>query len=276
MKQETIIEIKNMTKHYGKDKMLFDKVNLTIHEGEVLAFVGVNGVGKSTMLAIIAKLTSVNTGEIVYKKDLKFGLVPEMMSKINLKMVEYLTLLCEIDRTRKTDILRLIDTHLTDFYMMHMKQTPLKYLSKGSLQKVAIIQALLSKPDVILLDEPLSGLDKKSQNVFIGKITELKENGTAVIMSVHENTLIHTLDAKVFEIAEGGLQVKNVVKKERTAQFYMLKFVAFHDAGRVPDVGVEAKIDSDGIYFRVPEAEIERVVSVMIGANFGLRGVNHE
>ena len=86
--------------------------------------------------------------------------------------------------------------------MIHIK---MKYLSKGTLQKVGVMQALLSKPDVLLLDEPLSGQDIDSQKVFIKKMNELRHDNVTIIMSCHEPDLIERISDTVYCVDKGKI-----------------------------------------------------------------------
>ena len=95
-----------------------------------------------------------------------------------------------------------------DFFLESMINTKLNELSKGSLQKVGVIQALIGKRDVILLDEPLSGQDAASQDVFIEKINELRGKGVTVLMSCHERRLIDELTDREYTINNGKLYCK--------------------------------------------------------------------
>lgn len=98
-----------------------------------------------------------------------------------------------------------VQTLIEDFFLEDMVNIRMSNLSKGSLQKVGVIQALMAPHDVILLDEPLSGQDADSQNVFVTKIRRLKERGITVIMSCHEKKLIEELSDKQFSIEKGKL-----------------------------------------------------------------------
>ena len=87
-----------------------------------------------------------------------------------------------------------------DFYMENMLDKPIKNLSKGTLQKIGVIQALMSDPEVLIFDEPLSGQDIDSQEVFIKKIGNLKKQGTIILLAAHEPELIHALADCVYSI----------------------------------------------------------------------------
>ena len=80
-----------------------------------------------------------------------------------------------------------------DFFLSEMLDLSMQSLSKGTLQKISVMQALLAKPDVLLLDEPLSGQDRESQKVFVQKINMLRNAGTTIFMSCHEKKLVKAI-----------------------------------------------------------------------------------
>lgn len=197
-----MIELKNVGKSYN-GKTVFEDVNLRLKEGTVTAFVGHNGCGKSTLLKVIAGLVRKDCGEISYEKEYRFSYVPEKFAAVNMSARTYLSYMAEIDGIySKTDRTDRIESLVRDFYLEDMLDKPMKNLSKGTLQKISVIQAIMGNPDVLLLDEPLSGQDADSQGVFIEKIKSLKRQGSIILLSAHEPGLIHSLSDKVYTIHE--------------------------------------------------------------------------
>ena len=200
-----MIELKDVSKIYN-GKVIFEDVNLKINDGEVTAFVGHNGRGKSTLLKAISGLVRIDRGEIIYERNYRFSYVPEKFPVINLSAFDFLKHMAEIDGIYSmNDHLARIYTLAKDFYMENMLDKPMKNLSKGTLQKIGVIQALMSDPEVLVLDEPLSGQDIDSQEVFIEKIKDLKKHGTIILLAAHEPELIHTLADRVYSIRGGKI-----------------------------------------------------------------------
>ena len=150
-----IIKIKNLVKKYD-DRVVFDNVSLDIMKGESIALTGNNGMGKSTLIKILCGLTSMNSGEIIRDKNLKFNYIPEKFPPLNIKAGEYIKLIGEIEGLRRDDFVRKTNYLYKEFNLEKMINITMKNLSKGTLQKITVIQAFLSKPDILLLDEPLS------------------------------------------------------------------------------------------------------------------------
>lgn len=219
MDMETIVRIKDLSKRFG-DNILFKGTNLDIGRGETVALTGCNGTGKSTLLKMIAGFMKPSSGTISFDQGLKFNYIPDRFPKLNLCMEELIRHLAGIEGLEMSEIKERSMHYFEMFQVVEMIHTPLKFLSKGTLQKVAVIQALMSMPDVLLLDEPLSGQDKMSQIRFIKEMKRFKENKVTIIMSCHEPFLIDQLADTVYHIADKawtrqevscGKQERNVV-----------------------------------------------------------------
>ena len=198
---ENIITLESVTKQYGSN-LVIDSVSHSFRKGEAVAFVGHNGCGKSTMLKILGGLAKVSSGKVRCPERVRFSYVPEKIVGIDIKMNAYLKYIAKMEGVafEKVDLL------IRDFFLDDMRSIRMKNMSKGSLQKVGVIQALMAPHDVILLDEPLSGQDVQSQEVFVSKMNELKSQGKTIFISCHEKKLIDELSDKVYAIESGRLK----------------------------------------------------------------------
>lgn len=197
---EKIITFENVSKIY-EEKHVIDNVSHAFTKGESIAFWGHNGCGKSTILKLLAGIISISSGHIVYPKKLKFSYVPEKFPGMEISLIDYLQ---GVARMEEVDF-SVVNELIREFYLDSMINTRIDKLSKGSLQKVGVIQALLAPQDVILLDEPLSGQDADSQRIFISKMNELREKGVTIFMACHEKMLIDKLSDRVYTIDKGKL-----------------------------------------------------------------------
>lgn len=198
---EKIITFENVTKSYN-GKSVIDGISHDFFSGESIAFAGHNGCGKSTMLKIIAGFTKINRGNVKYHKKVRFSYVPEKFPGLDIKMIKYLKAIADMEGVPYSEVNKLIE----EFFLDSMTDTKMSNMSKGSLQKVGVIQALMAPHDIILLDEPLSGQDTDSQEVFIGKINELKKQGITIFMSCHEKKLMDEISDKIYTINKGKLE----------------------------------------------------------------------
>ena len=197
------MELKNIKKSYERN-VIFEDVNISFEEGTVTCFTGHNGCGKSTLLKVVGGIIPKDSGEVISDRRLRFAYVPEKFPAVNMKGREYLKHMAEIDgiySSKEQD--ELIDRYAEEFFLTDMIDKQMKEMSKGTLQKIGVIQALISDPDVLLLDEPLSGQDADSQEVFIGKVRELKEKKKTILLSAHEKWLIDALSDRIYKIEKG-------------------------------------------------------------------------
>ena len=153
-----MITLNNIVKEYNKKIVLHD-ISMMIEQGQSIAFTGHNGCGKSTLLKIIAGLVRPTKGNVKYERSFQFHYVPEHFPQMQLTAENYLLSQGKMEGIEELELKKRIQNLSQDFFFQSMLKIPIKYLSKGSLQKVGVIQALLKEPDILLLDEPLSGQD---------------------------------------------------------------------------------------------------------------------
>ena len=221
---EKLITLENVTKTYG-GKTVIDQVSRVFTPGESIAFAGHNGCGKSTMLKILAGLIRIDRGQVLYHKKVRFSYVPEKFPGTELTMLRYLKYVADMEGVPFADVEKLI----RDFFLDSMCHTKMSNMSKGSLQKVGVIQALMAPHDILLLDEPLSGQDMDSQEVFIDKVNQLKKKGVTIFMSCHEKKLMDELSDRVFYINDGKLEQSEDIRKSSQAKAYFKVYVRKDD-----------------------------------------------
>ena len=198
---ETIVALESVSKLYNKSTVL-DSISGSFRKGESVAFVGHNGCGKSTLLKILAGLVRIDGGRVRYSGKLRFSYVPEKFSGLEVTMEQYLRSIARMEGVEFVKVEQLIK----DFFLEDMTRIRMDRMSKGSLQKVGVIQALMAESDILLLDEPLSGQDAESQEVFISKVNELREQGVTIFMACHEKKLMDELSDQVYTIEKGKLR----------------------------------------------------------------------
>jgi ABC-2 type transport system ATP-binding protein len=192
-----VISIKNLVKKYDKVTAV-DNVSINVYPGEITILLGPNGAGKSTTIKSIAGLLNYE-GEITVcghptkSTDAKkiFGYVPEMPSLFDLMTVwehaEFIAKAYRLEEGWQAETEQL----LKRLEILEKKDCLSRELSKGMLQKVSIVMALMIRPQAVLFDEPLVGLDPKAINEMTNIFRELKEKGVSVLISTH---IIDTID----------------------------------------------------------------------------------
>lgn len=221
--------IENLTKKYRKNIALND-VSITVDPGTITVLLGPNGAGKSTLMKCIIgvlrhdgtiSINGNNHKSIAAKKD--FSYVPETPQLYDLltldEHLEFIARAYEL-----SDYNSNIDMYIKRFNMLEHRYKTVKDMSKGMKQKVSICCALLIKPKIILLDEPLIGLDPGGIRELKLILNELKELGTSVLISTHIIDSIKELWDKAYildhGVLKGAIERENLKDKKLEDLFY--------------------------------------------------------
>lgn len=205
-----MLEIQNLSKSYGK-YLAVDNVSFVVPTGQVGILLGPNGAGKSTIIKSIAGLLRYKGGIGIQQKEAHsmeakkiFAYVPEIPA-----MFDALTVREHIEYIRKAYASKITDEEVMavlERFELADKQDKLgNELSKGMMQKVSICCALCIKPQVILLDEPMVGLDPKAIKELKEVILELKGFGVTVLISTHMLEMVENLWDVMFVMDKGHI-----------------------------------------------------------------------
>ncbi len=206
-----MIEIKNVFKTIDKQQVLKD-INLTLEDGKTYAIIGHNGSGKSMLLRLICGLISPDTGSVlINKEELKnninkynFGVLIEKPKFLNnLTGFENLEILASINNKINSND---IDQILKSVDLYDEKDKKYRNYSLGMKQKLGIAQALMENPDIILLDEPFSALDKQSTKKIRELILKLKKQDKLIIIATHSKEDVNLLCDEVLEMESGMIE----------------------------------------------------------------------
>lgn len=211
-----MIELKNVSKTYGKTAKAVDNVTLTMEDGQITGFIGPNGAGKTTTLKMITGILTPDEGEIVIngidmaKQPLEakkqFGFVSDNPDNfLRLRGIEYLNFMADIydvpTETRKEKIGNMAKR----FEMEDALGDRISSYSHGMRQKIMVMGALVHTPSIWLLDEPLTGLDPKSAFELKEMMKEHAAEGNTVLFSTHVLEVAEKLCDKVAIIDKGKL-----------------------------------------------------------------------
>ncbi|MFD2331776.1 ABC transporter ATP-binding protein [Cohnella sp. GCM10020058] len=210
MNPNVILRLVQASKQY-KGKTVLNRVSLEMGRGETVALTGPNGSGKSTLLKLMAGLSALSSGKREASGSgeggrLIIGYSPDHLPKLKFTAREYLHHMASIrgleaaTRTRRIEeLLELVD-------LRDKPGQQMKFFSKGMLQKVNLVQALLGDPELLILDEPIGGLDEEAQGVLANVLMRLKQKGTAIVVASHEQALIGQWTDRIVAISEGRIQ----------------------------------------------------------------------
>lgn len=203
------VEVRGLVKYYG-DFCAVNNVNFSFSSGKLTAICGRNGSGKTTSIRCLLGLLKANNGEILidglnqkidYKK---VGYLPEERGLYTKERIDFqLELFAKLKGINKKEARKSIDYWLNKFDILKYKTKRLDSLSKGNQQKVQMIATLVHNPDIIVLDEPFSGLDPVNIQSFIELIKELKESGKCILVSSHQLALIEGICEDICIIDKG-------------------------------------------------------------------------
>ncbi|MDM5247226.1 ABC transporter ATP-binding protein [Lysinibacillus sp. G4S2] len=215
----TIMEIQNISKQY-RGKKILENATFAICANQIIALVGKNGSGKSTLLKIIAELVDADSGSIVkHRQSLKIGYVPEVTpSHILFTPEEYLYHMGSIRGMAKKQLQQRINDLLELFHLKDARNIRIDNFSKGMKQKVMIMQAMLEDTDLLILDEPLSGLDPKAQSDLEETLSILKNKGLSIVLTCHETKLLQHLVDTVLVIQHNKVIQTDSLHKDNTSK----------------------------------------------------------
>ncbi|MGA8942805.1 MAG: heme ABC exporter ATP-binding protein CcmA [Thermoactinomyces sp.] len=208
-----MLELKNLTKFLG-DKPILKNVTLTLEKGEVLAIIGPNGAGKSTLFKCIAGLLKPTGGQILFNGEKagknsaavrkKIGFLGHRSSLYNaLTPVENLMFYGKLHKV--DDLERKVKVLLKETSMYMFKDMPVRSFSRGMMQRLAIARVLLPDPEILLLDEPYTGLDQDAISLLNRIIKEKKEAGTSILLISHDFEQVCRIADRIAILKKGKL-----------------------------------------------------------------------
>jgi ABC-2 type transport system ATP-binding protein len=220
-----MLELRHVTKRYPGVAAVKD-VSFTARSGEVTGYLGPNGSGKSTTLKMIAGLIDPTSGDILFHGEpiehdrirhrQRLGYVPEEPHLYpHLTGAEYLEMVGELRGLPALTLAKKITGFLRLLSLYDDRYVPISSYSKGMRQKVLLAAALLHNPELVLLDEPFSGLDVASALVLRDLIRELAARGKVVLFSSHELETVERVCARVVILHKGAVAANDSIERLR-------------------------------------------------------------
>ncbi len=217
-----MISVRNVVKRYG-NKVALNKVSLEANKGKIVSLIGPNGAGKTTLIRILLTLIKPDGGEveILGKNPFKYKVVfrevgyvqeipnypPFLTAK---QLLELSARIKGIDKDQVKRVLELVE-------MENFSNIPIIKYSKGMVQRIAIAEALLGDPSVLILDEPYMGVDPIFSLKFRDILINLKKEGVSILMTSHEMEEVKKLSDYIYMIYRGEIifqgSVEDMVKK---------------------------------------------------------------
>ncbi len=217
------IATKNLTKRFGSFTAV-NNVNLSVNEGEVYALIGPNGAGKTTLIKLLVGLLIPTTGSatihgfdivsrpLAAKKEI--GYVPDDPSAYDyLTGLEFLMLTGRLRGLHGGEVKKRIDALLSLFPIADVVATPMERYSRGNKQKVAILAALMTKPKILLIDEPIVGLDPASIDRLGAALVTYAREGHTVFFVTHILSFAQKYARRVGVMKDGAIKKETDVSR---------------------------------------------------------------
>ncbi len=214
---ETIIKLENLTKKFDKFTAV-NNINLEVRKGEIIGLVGPNGAGKTTTIKMIAKILKSNSGRILIRtsgdlEDLQkvsatvthMGFLIDIPEFYKMTANSLLKYFAKLQNYPKKEINERIDFLLAFFNLTEWKHENVKNFSKGMKQKVGLIQAIIHDPEIIILDEPQTGLDPLARVDIRNGIKQLQSQGKTIFVASHMLYEISEICDKIAMINRGSI-----------------------------------------------------------------------
>ena len=251
---EPLLELDTVRKSYGDFKAV-DGVSFAVEPGSICGLLGPNGAGKTTSIRMIMDIIAPDAGEVRFfghprRRDdlLRVGCLPEERGLYRkMTVTDHLVFLGRLHGARKRETLPDIEMWLDRVELSEWAGKKVEELSKGMQQKIQLVGTVLHKPDLLVLDEPFSGLDPINQGLFKELLADYRRDGRAVLFSTHIMEQADKLCDRICLISRGRAVLAGELKEiKRRFGGNSYRLVAEGDLGRLGDVpGVVRAIPRD-------------------------------
>ncbi|NMA51347.1 MAG: ATP-binding cassette domain-containing protein [Mollicutes bacterium] len=241
------LKLENVTKTYGKKKAV-DNISFSINKPGIFGLLGTNGAGKTTTIRMILDILSKDSGSITWngknvsRKDVNFGYLPEERGVYpKIKIIDQLIYFAKLKGISKEDSIKSINKWAKILEVEeYIQMTPDK-LSKGNQQKIQFMTAIIHDPELLVLDEPFSGLDPVNTGILKKVILELIKKGKYIIMSAHEMHTIEEFCSDIIILDKGKTVLKGNLNEIKST--YPANRVSVITEKGIDDIIEEAKLE---------------------------------
>jgi ABC-type multidrug transport system ATPase subunit len=245
-----VVRLTKVSKRYGRRREVLADVDLQVRAGELLALVGSNGSGKSTVLKLMVGLSRPSSGT-VRRNARVVSYVPDVFtSHDRLSASSYLRHMGRIRGLTARAARERADELLDRLALHGGADTTMRKLSKGNAQKVALAQALLEPPQLLVLDEPWSGLDTTTHATLRELLTETARQGAAVAFTEHSDQVVTSTATRVCELRQGKLRPREDTPPVSLTEISLIAGADI-DWSRHPDV-LDVRREGAGVTLMLP------------------------
>jgi len=244
---QSSVEARSISKSFGSLKAV-DEVSFSVDQGEFFGLLGPNGAGKTTTIRILLDIfkpdqgaASILGGPMTEEKKNRIGYMPEERGLYqDLPLEKVLVYLASLKGMKLTSIHSRLDVLLEKFDLADHRKKKVKELSKGMQQKAQIISTIIHQPELLIIDEPFSGLDPVNTQMVKDLLRELHQQGTTVIMSTHQMHQVEELCDRILLVNQGKVMLYgqlNEIRRQFSGHALLVKVI-----GELPELtGVLSK-----------------------------------
>lgn len=214
-----MLQVENLTKYYKQTKGI-ENLNFQLTEKRALGIIGINGSGKTTTFRLLLGLLKADSGSIKFNnkniseyENSLFGYLPEERSLYkDLLVIDQVLFLGRLKNVSDEAIIERLEKYLALLQIPKYKYTRINQLSKGNQQKIQLICAIIHNPKIIILDEPLSGLDIINVDLLKKLIYQLKKEGKYILLSSHQFEHIEEFCDEIIILKAGDTMYQGTIK----------------------------------------------------------------
>ncbi|WP_416150451.1 ABC transporter ATP-binding protein [Salipaludibacillus sp. HK11] len=268
--------INNLKKKFDKHQAV-DGISLTVEKGEMFGMLGANGAGKTTSFRMTLGLIDPTEGSVTwggerltYKRTHLVGYLPEergLFPKLTVK--EQLIYLMRLKGMKKPDIIRELRHWLERFQVPQNENKKIEELSKGNQQKIQFMAAVIHKPELLILDEPFSGLDPVNTDMLKDAVLDLQKAGTTIVFSSHQMRNVEELCEDLIMLKQGKAVLQgNLRDIKRSYGIKSVSVKADYDLDFISSIKGVVKLDksNDGAQIAVQSEEVAGEIFKQVSA----------
>jgi ABC-2 type transport system ATP-binding protein len=267
MADNDIISVDDLTKYYG-ETVGVQKLSFAVKAGEIFGFLGPNGAGKTTTIRLMLDLLRPSAGQIViFDKPARSnaldirrrcGYLPGSFTAYgHMTAAQFLRLVGNLRGVHEVSPSALLDRFKFSQYQLSQR---IKHLSHGNLQKIGIVQAFFHKPELLILDEPTTGLDPLMQEEFYKLVKETQENGATIFFSSHNLPEVEKICDRVAIVRHGKLVAFEELETLRKKRYRRLRISLQKKVEPLEIAGAELLSQQDGRYEFLVKGDLHAVL----------------
>jgi ABC-2 type transport system ATP-binding protein len=270
------LELKNIDKSFG-EKQVLKGVSLTAEGGKAFGLLGRNGAGKTTSIRILMNVFPADSGEVLFDgkpidyDKIQLGYLPEERGLYpKKKIIEQLVYFAELKGMKRSDAVAAVDYWLDRLEMTEYRNKRLDTLSKGNQQKIQLITAVAHDPQIVILDEPFSGLDPVNAMLLKAVVQEEIEKGKIVLFSSHQMNYIEEFCDSIAILNGGRIALSGelyVIKRNYPRNRLVVRSQEreriLHDLGSVAE-----PLENDGLLVTLASPEEKQAMMTRLIDNY--------